>query len=69
MTVSTAQEKDEAASSATIQIVLRGSLAADAQELLEQSAHTDSSSNNQSSTTPGEDLAGALGVKGGSNGN
>lgn len=69
VTVSTAQEKDEAASSATIQIVLRGSLAADAQELLGQSAQSESSSNDQSSTTPGEDLAGALGVKGGSNGN
>ena len=69
VTVSTAQEKDEAASSATIQIVLRGSLAAGAQELLGQSAQSESSSNDQSSTTPGEDLAGALGVKGGSNGN
>lgn len=69
VTVSTAQEKDEAASSATIQIVLRGSLAAGAQELLGQSTQSESSSNDQSSTTPGEDLAGALGVKGGSNGN
>lgn len=69
VTVSTAQEKEEVASSATIQIVLRGSLAAEVQDALGQDAQSESSPGGQSSTTPGEDLASALGVKGGSNEN
>lgn len=85
VTVSTAQDKDSTASSATIQIELTGALAADKQEGANQSDQAGSASGNnassgggsttsaESSTTPGEDLAGALGVptsgKGGSNEN
>lgn len=58
VTVSTAQEKGEASSSATVQIELRGSLSAETTDGDRQSRSDDT----VGSSTPGEELAGALGV-------
>lgn len=58
VTVSTAQEKEEASSSATVQIELRGSLSDETVDEDRQSR----SDGAVESGTPGEDLAGALGV-------